>query len=147
MNDIVYISEKINNQMQGSVVEPNDILLNITGASIGRSCVVPSDFKVGNVNQHVCIIRLTKNHNPVFIHTFLSSDDGQKKIFSHQVGSGREGLNFQAIRSFKFYAPSFPEQIKIANFLTQLDQQLDQLQQQIDHVKQYKQGLLQQMFV
>ncbi|MEC7120073.1 MAG: restriction endonuclease subunit S [Pseudomonadota bacterium] len=147
LNDIVYISEKINNQMQGSVVEPNDILLNITGASIGRSCVVPSDFKVGNVNQHVCIIRLTKNHNPVFIHTFLSSDDGQKKIFSHQVGSGREGLNFQAIRSFKFYAPSFPEQIKIANFLTQLDQQLDQLQQQIDKVKQYKQGLLQQMFV
>ena len=55
--------------MSGSKVVANDILLNITGASIGRSCVVPMNFTEANVNQHVCIIR-TPNDNPRFIQSF-----------------------------------------------------------------------------
>ncbi|MBD1230636.1 hypothetical protein IDM33_11835 [Acinetobacter seifertii] len=55
--------------MSGSKVQANDILLNITGASIGRSCVVSTTFVEGNVNQHVCIIR-TPNDNPIFVQSF-----------------------------------------------------------------------------
>ncbi|MCB0451032.1 MAG: hypothetical protein KDC97_13025 [Confluentibacter sp.] len=57
IENAVFISEEINNEMKNSIVYPNDILLNITGASLGRSCVVPTGFNIGNVNQHVCIIR------------------------------------------------------------------------------------------
>jgi type I restriction enzyme S subunit len=57
LDNIVYISEDVHASMQNSMVNANDILLNITGASLGRSCVVPEDFEGGNVNQHVCIIR------------------------------------------------------------------------------------------
>lgn len=60
LDDIVYISEDIHNSMAGSRLKPNDVLLNITGASIGRCYYLPQDFREGNVNQHVCIIRLKK---------------------------------------------------------------------------------------
>ena len=58
MKDVAYISKEQHQKMKGTWVHPNDILLNITGASIGRSCVVPEDIQTANVNQHVCIIRL-----------------------------------------------------------------------------------------
>jgi len=60
LEDITFISQNIHDQMKGSTVQSADILLNITGASIGRSCVVPTSFDTGNVNQHVCIVRLNK---------------------------------------------------------------------------------------
>ena len=69
----VFIPEDINKGMKNSVVHPNDILLNITGASLGRSCVVPKEFNIGNVNQHVRIIRLNSEYDPLFIQPILSS--------------------------------------------------------------------------
>ncbi len=146
LNDITYIPEKVNYQMRGSIVKSDDVLLNITGASIGRSCVVPSDFKVGNVNQHVCIIRLKKEYSPRFFQPYLSSANGQKLISRTQVGSGREGLNFQFIRSFKIFAPLIPEQTKIANFLTAVDEKIAQHTQKADLLARYKKGVMQQLF-
>jgi len=105
ITDVAYISEEINEKMKGSVVKVSDILLNITGASIGRSCVVPQGFEVGNVNQHVCIIRLNGNYTPAFFQAFLSSYEGQKAIMRTQVGGGREGLNFQGVRSLSLSVP------------------------------------------
>ena len=146
LDDITFISEKINNQMKGSVVKPDDILLNITGASIGRSCVVPLNFELGNVNQHVCIIRLKPDYAPRFLQPYLSSSRGQKSISSTQVGSGREGLNFEAIRSFNISIPSLPEQTKISNFLTAVDEKITLLTQKVDLLSQYKKGVMQQIF-
>ncbi|MFC2994286.1 restriction endonuclease subunit S [Acinetobacter sichuanensis] len=146
LNDIAFIPEQTHKKMAGSKVIANDILLNITGASIGRSCVVPSTFSEGNVNQHVCIIRTPKD-NPRFVQSFLASKAGQDLIESHQTGSGREGLNFQSIRSFSLMKPCLKEQTKIANFLSSIDQKIEVVAQQIEQAKQWKKGLLQQMFV
>ena len=56
-DDIKYISNVIHKSMSGTSVHSKDLLLNITGGSIGRCAIVPSDFNEGNVSQHVCIIR------------------------------------------------------------------------------------------
>ncbi len=61
-----FISCEINDTMKNSIVKPKDILLNITGGSSGRSCVVPKAFTIGNVNQHVCIIRMYDSNEPRF---------------------------------------------------------------------------------
>ena len=143
---ITYIPDEVHSRMKGSVVKPNDILLNITGASIGRSCVVPTDFPTGNVNQHVCIIRVGKGFDPRFLQPYLSSSRGQKSILSTQVGSGREGLNFQAIRSFKVFIPTLAEQTRIASSLTTVDEKIFQLSQKCDLLTQYKKGVMQQIF-
>jgi type I restriction enzyme S subunit len=89
---------------------------------------------------------LKKEYSPRFFQPYLRSENGQKLISGTQVGSGREGLNFQSIRSFKIFTPCLPEQTKIANFLTALDCKSIHNQTQLNALKQYKQGLLQQLF-
>ncbi|MDM1493622.1 restriction endonuclease subunit S [Acinetobacter indicus] len=146
LDDVAYIPEETHVKMSGSKVIANDILLNITGASIGRSCVVPHDFTEANVNQHVCIIR-TPNDDPIFVQSFLSSENGQNAIQSKQAGGGREGLNFQAIRSIDFhFPPSKEEQTKIASFLSAVDEKISQLTQKHELLSQYKQGMMQKLF-
>lgn len=120
----VFISEEVNNRMKNSIVKAGDILLNITGASLGRSCVVPEDFKEGNVNQHVCIIRPMKEYSSRFIQPLLSSPKGQVIFESLQTGSGREGLNFDSIKNISIYFPSYTEQKKVAFFLSLVDERI-----------------------
>jgi len=146
VDDVVYISHAIHNTMVGSEVKPGDILLNITGASIGRSCVVPSDISLSNVNQHVCIIRLKNICEPKFLQMILSSWRGQKLIYQQQAGGGREGLNFENIGSFKINIPSLPEQQKIAAFLSAVDKKIQLLQKKKELLGQYKKGVMQKIF-
>jgi type I restriction enzyme S subunit len=141
-----YIPEEINNTMKNSVVKSNDILLNITGASLGRSCVVPDDFTIGNVNQHVCIIRVNKENEPYFIQPIFASEKGQNLFTSLQTGSGREGLNFQSIKDITLNLPTLPEQKRIATFLTEVDTKLTQLKQKKTILEQYKKGVMQKIF-
>ena len=100
-NDVAYISDTIDEKMSATRVLRNDVLLNITGASIGRSSVYNLD-KRANVNQHVCIIRCNELLEPIFLCEFLNSTEGQNQINLYQAGGNREGLNFSNIRLMKF---------------------------------------------
>lgn len=67
LEDVVFISEETHKNMKRSQLNNRDVLLNITGASIGRSVVYRgADFEA-NVNQHVCIIRLNEYINPYYL--------------------------------------------------------------------------------
>ena len=99
LEDVAFISEEQHNKMNATQLKAGDVLLNITGASIGRSCIVPADFVEGNVNQHVCIIRPTEQLNSIFLSAFLNSELGQRQIDAFQAGGNRQGLNFAQIRS------------------------------------------------
>jgi type I restriction enzyme S subunit len=138
LENIVYISKDVNAVMKNSVVRANDILLNITGASLGRSCVVPKDFEVGNVNQHVCIIRVKKEYNPRFVQPILASARGKALFESLQTGSGREGLNFESIKKIVLDFPSLPEQDKIANLLSLINRRIQTQNKIIEGLKQLK---------
>jgi len=142
----VFISEEINNGMKNSIVEPNDILLNITGASLGRSCVVPDDFVIGNVNQHVCIIRLNKDNNPRFVQPILASHKGQNVFISLQTGSGREGLNFESIKKIHIFFPSLKEQNRIASFLSIIDERIRTQSKIIEALNSSISGLQKRIF-
>ena len=146
LENIVYISENVNAGMKNSVVRANDILLNITGASLGRSCVVPEDFEKGNVNQHVCIIRPRKQYNPRFIQPILGSTRGQAIFESLQTGSGREGLNFDSIKKIELDFPSLPEQEKIADFLSLIDRRIQTQNKIIEELKLLKNTIRYRIF-
>lgn len=118
--DIVYIDESTDKLMMNSRVFANDVLLNITGASIGRSAVYKG-LDEANVNQHVCIIRPIEGYHPDFIQLNLASDRGQKQIKSSQAGGGREGLNFQQIGKMEFVFPTLDEQKQIGNYFNNID--------------------------
>ena len=89
LTNLTYISEEIHNEMKSTKVIPNDVLLNITGASIGRCCIVPEDFGEGNLNQHVCIIRTNESLHRKYLVYILSSDIGQNQINILQAGGNR----------------------------------------------------------
>jgi type I restriction enzyme S subunit len=149
LDDVVYIDEDLHASFNATEIAEHDVLLNITGASIGRSAVADSRIIGGNVNQHVCIIRVNREElNPVLLNHFLISDRGQKQIDSFQAGGNRQGLNFAQIRSFRITVPpTLAEQQRIAECLGSLDARLIAEAEKLAALKIHKKGLMQQLFL
>ncbi|WP_107353135.1 restriction endonuclease subunit S [Shewanella algae] len=145
LDDVAFITEQQHEKMKGSQLETKDVLLNITGASIGRCAVLPADFEEGNVNQHVCIIRMSQTITPEFCGWFLNSNLGQKQIWNLQAGGNREGLNFQQIRSFRIPVLTIEEQCSIVDILSTVSDKLNLLEQQKAETQQLKKGLMQKL--
>jgi len=122
---IAFIDAQQHAKMSGSFVLPNDVLLNITGASIGRACVVPSCLGEANVNQHVCILRVGDKLDSEYLSNFLISQQGQREIALFQAGGNREGLNYEQVRSFEIPLPPLAEQRKIAEILRTWDEAIE----------------------
>jgi type I restriction enzyme S subunit len=128
--DITFVSEEVQKQMNGTVVFPNDILLNITGGSLGRCSLVPNDFEQGNVSQHVCIIRpLVVDRN--FFHKLVLSPYFQKFVFSSTTGAGREGLPKYNLERFVIPLPPLSEQTHI---VAEIEKQLAKTKQLKEYI-------------
>nr|WP_321356672.1 restriction endonuclease subunit S [uncultured Draconibacterium sp.] len=145
--DIVFISDEIHESMSRTKVQNFDVLLNITGASIGRCCQVPKGFSESNVNQHVCIIRLNNNSEEYskFIATFLASDFGQRQIFNQMAGGNREGLNFDEIGSFHVPEIDDKEAQRITNSIEKIEKTITAFEQENNKLKRQKTGLMQDL--
>jgi type I restriction enzyme S subunit len=128
ISELVYITEEIDAEMSSSRVQPYDVLINITGASIGRCCVVPEDISQGNVNQHVCIIRPNfKTIKSDYLNAVLASNVGQTQVFLNQEGISREGLTFEDIGNFWIPLPPQNEQEKLIQSIQKYNSQLSKL--------------------
>ena len=112
LDDIKYISDEVHQSMIGTEVLPNDLLLNITGGSLGRCAIVPNEINKGNVSQHVCILRpiiISSNYfHALILSTFFSKS---MKI----TGSGREGLPKYNLEQMMFPLPPLAEQKRIVS--------------------------------
>lgn len=148
LENVAFIDEKLHATFAATEIRVNDVLLNITGASIGRSAIADSRISGGNVNQHVCIIRLKEQEMiPSYLNQFLLSSFGQSQIDSFQAGGNRQGLNFEQIRSFEVPCPpALSEQERIADCLSTIDTLVAAQGSRIDTLKAHKQGLMQQIF-
>lgn len=124
LSDIKYISEEVHQSMKGTEVIANDLLLNITGGSLGRCAVVPINFKIGNVSQHVCILR-TVLVKPEYLHCFILSSFFAKSM--KITGSGREGLPKYNLEKMLFPLPPIHEQERIIIEVKQLLNYIDKL--------------------
>jgi len=149
IDDMAYIDDETHSTFSATELKNNDVLLNITGASIGRSALANQSLVGGNVNQHVCIIRSNPNvASPNFISFFLLSSLGQSQIDSFQAGGNREGLNFGQIRSIKLtLPPTKVEQEAIAEALSDTDALVESLEQLITKKRDIKQGAMQELFI
>ena len=143
LDDIAFIDEETHLRQKNTELQFNDVLLNITGASIGRSALVDKQIVGCNVNQHVCIIRTKENLVPSFICSFLLSNYGQRQIDSFQAGGNRQGLNFEQIKSIKITIPSKDEQIKIAKLLRAIDERIATQNKIIDKLQSLIKGVAQ----
>ena len=116
LEDIKYISEEVHQSMIGTEVLPNDLLLNITGGSLGRCAIVPNEIDRGNVSQHVCILRpvIVKAE---YLHIFILSSFFAKTM--RITGSGREGLPKYNLEKMLLPLPPLEEQTRIIKELSQ----------------------------
>jgi type I restriction enzyme, S subunit len=121
LDDVAFITDDVAGKMQRTVVQPNDVLLNITGASIGRVSTFELSCQA-NVNQHVCIIRVIPellSHR--YLMHFLAQPSFQAHIDSSQHGGTRQALTFPQIRDFQIPLPPLTEQKRIAAILDKAD--------------------------
>ena len=101
LDNVVKITTETHDRMKKSSVNAFDLLLNITGASIGRACFAPESLGPANVNQHVCIIRPRQSAvRSSFLASFLNSRLVQKLIRELQNGASREALTLDQIKGF-----------------------------------------------
>lgn len=150
LDKIVYVSKELHDKMSRTHIHDYDVLLNITGASIGRSTFIPNNFGSANVNQHVCILRGASKINPEFFSFWLNSPKCQKMIFSIQQGETREGLNYSMIRHMIFPLCSPQEQKEIVSrihdgisLIKTIEKSTIMLEKQLDI---FESNILQQLF-
>ena len=125
LDEIAHIDDKTHQKQIATEILENDVLLNITGASIGRTAVATNVIAGGNVNQHVCIIRTNDLLNQNYLCNYIQTKKIQNYIYSLQTGGSREGLNFEQVRSFPICYPSKVEQIKISHLISLLDRRIE----------------------
>ena len=147
LRNVARISPSLHWELSGSHVKPRDVLLNITGASIGRACSVPDDFAEGNVNQHVCIIRPNQSRLlPNLLAAYLFTPNMQREIRFEQSGASREGLGLQSIRNFRVIVPPLSEQAAIVEYLdnatVNMDAAIVRARRQIALVQEYRTRLI-----
>ena len=146
LNDIAYIDESTHQKQKSTELRTNDVLLNITGASIGRTALATEEINGGNVNQHVCIIRTNSNVEPSYICDYIQTSKIQKYIQSLQTGGSREGLNFEQIRSFPIYIPMVEEQVKISKLLSLINERIAIQSKLIEDLKKLKSAISERLF-
>lgn len=140
------ITDAIDAEMANTRVLFGDVLLNITGGSIGRCCIYKFKNRA-NVNQHVCIIRTKKDKIlPAYMHYFWISNLGQTAINLYQTGGNREGMSADAIKNTPIPIMSIQEQKDIVQHLddkcSNIDIAVSQKQNQLNILNNYKKSLI-----
>ena len=125
-----YLPLSFNNKMKNSILQQGDILINIVGASIGRSCIYDRIISA-NINQAVCLVRTHENISKEYISFYLQHPLTIQKLFDTQSDSARPNLTLEDIRDFKFLIPPLPEQKAIATVLSLMDSAIQKTNQLI----------------
>ena len=123
-----YITDEVDEEMKSTRVFPRDVLLNITGGSIGRCCIFPEESIRANVNQHVSIIRVVETvFLPEYMHYYWISSLGHTAIDLYQTGGNREGMSADAIKNSPIPVMPIEEQQEIIAYLDKKCAEMDTL--------------------
>ena len=141
-NDQVRVNKKIKDKI---LVQPNDILICTRNGSqrlIGKSVII-NDNEVMTFGAFMSVYRSQYNR---FI-AYLMQTPWFFEQVQMNLGARINQITTGTLNEFTFDFPCLEEQTKIANFLSAIDQKIEVIEQQIEQAKQWKKGLLQQMFV
>ena len=138
---------KLGLQKGSKLALKDSILILVRGSMLFNK--IPMGITLGDVafNQDVKCIRPKQQLAPLFLFQWLHAKENtiQNKVTATGIGAGK--LDTADLQNLKLYKPSLEEQTKIANFLSSIDQKIEVVAQQIEQAKQWKKGLLQQMFI
>ena len=147
--NLAYIGEEEAKKLSNVSLKRGDVLLNITGASVARSCVLPDDLVGGRVNQHVAILRANQSVIlPCILNATLTSESYQCFMLegAQKAGATREAITKQDLERFRVSIPPLSLQQQFADFVAKVDKLGFDVQQQIEKLKILKQSLMQEYF-
>ena len=145
--DLAYISDEQAKKLDNVIVHDKDVLLNITGASVARCCIVPDNILPARVNQHVCIIRCKADVSSIFLCSVLTDDNFQNLLWNI-AGSGatREAITKQQVESLSIIVPPIALQQQFATFVAQIDKSKVVVQKALDEAQLLFDSLMQECF-
>jgi type I restriction enzyme S subunit len=151
--NLAFIDEKQAKELNNVTLQENDVLLNITGASVARCCVIPKEYLPARVNQHVSIIRAKKEIiDPIFLNLLLTSKFYKDQLlFTGEQGATRQAITKAQLEIFEVAFPkSLKEQQAIVQKLDALSFETKKLeaiyQQKINDLEELKKSILQKAF-
>lgn len=128
-DDLAYIDNAQAKKLSNVVVEKSDVLLNITGASVARSCLVPKKILPARVNQHVSIIRTNEEKaNGRYINNLFINQNFQKVLMKIATSGGatREAITKEQLNELYIPIPNIKLQNEFDIFVqkTEVNKQL-----------------------
>lgn len=118
------------------------------GDPVARCCIMPSSQdRYLMASDGIRLVVNKASFNTKYMHDLINSEVFRKNALEASTGSTRRRIGLDELRKLPVIYPCLAEQTKIANFLTAIDDKITHTQTQLDAVKQYKKGLLQQLFV
>ena len=146
---LAHINKEQAAELDNVSIEEGDVLVNITGASVARCCVVPDNILPARVNQHVSIIRTNKDTlNYKFLWYLLTSPLFQKELIALSKGNGgtREALTKKQLQDFLITLPSSSdEQSCIAKALSDVDYLISTTKRLIEKKRNIKLGAMKEL--
>lgn len=145
-SELIYLTPEFANSYENRKLKHKDIVTVHTG-DVGVSSVIPQELH-GSIGFATINTRVNENKvNPFYLSWFFNSENFINWCVSVSTGDGRQNLNLKDFNNAVIKLPIMKEQEKIAGFLTAIDERIDHTTAQLTHTKQWKKGLLQQMFV
>ena len=147
--DLAHITDEQAKQLENVTVEENDVFINITGASVARSCIVPNHILPARVNQHVAIIRcITSMLNPVFANQMFLNTSFKVQLLDigESGGATRQAITKQQLESLDVVLPPIELQEQFAAFVEQTDKSKLAIQASLDKLELLKKSLMQEYF-
>lgn len=146
-SNVVYIDTETHDKMKRSKLKNRDVLLNITGASIGRTAVFYGEDDSANTNQHVAAIRLKDEKvSPEFLSFYFSTEYFQAIIKNISSGGTREALNYKQIREFDIPLISKIKQEKFIKNKEKIEEEKKKLNSSLKELENLFDALMQDAF-
>ena len=141
---LAHISGEQASRLDGVTVESNDLLLNITGASVNRLCMVPDEVLPARVNQHVAIIRVKPDLvSPHFLAHLLRRSDIKARLAAiSDGGTTREAITKAQIENFMIEIPTLDVQVDLADVLDAQVELLEALSRELRRVEDLRSAVL-----
>ncbi|WP_051227764.1 restriction endonuclease subunit S [Gillisia sp. JM1] len=149
--NLAFIDDEQADKLKNVEIQENDVLLNITGASVARCCIVDSSYLPARVNQHVSIIRTDESILPEFMLYFLVSPKMKSKLLYDSAGNAtREAITKSMIEFIELPIVSIEIQQHLVDKIKESFRLCDELTktetQKMSHLKSLKSSLLDQAF-
>ena len=142
---LAFLDDEQAESLSNVELRSNDVLLNITGDSVARACIVPSERIPARVNQHVAIVRAGKEINPTYL---LASLQAKKTMLLSLASSGatRNALTKRMIENLDIDLPSREIQDSIAQVLDSIQYKITLNNRLNDYLEQLVDGKFQELF-